>query len=48
MFYVYLLCSRPFGTLYIGMTADLLKRIWEHKVKAIPGFTAKYSIDRLV
>jgi predicted GIY-YIG superfamily endonuclease len=48
MFYVYLLCSRPFGTLYIGMTADLVKRVWEHKAKAIPGFTAKYGVDRLV
>ena len=48
MFYVYLLASRPFGTLYIGMTADLVKRVWEHKVKAVPGFTARYGIDRLV
>jgi len=48
MFYVYLLSSGPFGTLYVGMTADLAKRVWEHKVKAIPGFTAKYRVDRLV
>ena len=48
MFYVYLLASRPFGTLYAGMTADLAKRVWEHKVKAIPGFAAKYGVDRLV
>ena len=48
MFYVYLLSSGPFGTLYVGMTADLAKRVWEHKVKAVPGFTAKYGIDRLV
>ena len=48
MFYVYLLCSRPLGTLYVGMTADLAKRVWEHKVKAVPGFTPKYSVDRLV
>ena len=48
MFYVYLLASRPFGTLYIGMTVNLVKRVWEHKVRAIPGFTAKYGVDRLV
>ena len=48
MFYVYMLASRPHGTLYIGMTDDLIRRIWEHKVKAVSGFTGKYSIDRLV
>ncbi len=48
MFYVYLLSSRPLGTLYVGMTVDLAKRVWEHKIKATPGFTAKYGIDRLV
>jgi putative endonuclease len=48
MFYVYLLSSRAFGTLYVGMTADLAKRIWEHKAGAMPGFTAKYPVDRLV
>jgi putative endonuclease len=34
--------------LYIGSTSDLVRRVWEHKVKAIPGFTAKYGVDRLV
>ena len=48
MFFVYLLASRPFGTLYVGMTDDLLRRVWEHKTKAVPGFTARYSVDRLV
>jgi putative endonuclease len=48
MFYIYMLASRPQGTLYIGMTDDLLRRVWEHKVKAVPGFTAKYGVDRLV
>jgi putative endonuclease len=48
MFFVYLLASRPFGTLYVGMTDDLLRRVWEHKIKAVPGFTATYSVDRLV
>jgi putative endonuclease len=48
MFYVYLLASKPFGTLYVGMTRDLIKRVWEHKTKAVPSFTAKYGVDRLV
>jgi len=48
MFYVYMLSSRPQGTLYIGMTDNLLRRVWEHKCKAVPGFTAKYDVDRLV
>jgi len=48
MYYVYLLSSRRFGTLYVGMTAELVKRVWEHKTKAVPGFTAKYDVHRLV
>jgi putative endonuclease len=48
MAFVYLLASRPHGTLYIGSTIDLPRRIFEHKAKAVPGFTAKYRIDRLV
>ncbi len=48
MFYVYLLSSKPNGTLYVGMTRDLVKRVCEHKIKAIPGFTTKYGVDRLV
>ena len=48
MFFVYLLASKPHGTLYVGVTSDLLKRVWEHKSKAIPGFTSRYGIDKLV
>jgi putative endonuclease len=48
MFYVYLLASRPRGTLYVGVTSDLAKRVWQHKTKAEPGFTAKHGVDRLV
>ena len=48
MFFAYLLASKPHGTLYIGSTSDLVQRVWEHKAKAVPGFTAKYRIDRLV
>jgi putative endonuclease len=48
MFFAYLLANRPHGTLYVGMTDDLLRRIWEHKTKSVAGFTAKYGVDRLV
>jgi putative endonuclease len=47
MFYVYMLASKPYGTLYVGMTSDLLKRVWEHKSK-VPGFPRRYGVDRLV
>lgn len=43
-----MLASKPNGTLYTGSTSDLVRRVWEHKVKAVPGFTAKYGVDRLV
>jgi putative endonuclease len=48
MFFAYLLASNPQGTLYVGSTSDLVRRVWEHKVKAATGFTAKYGVDRLV
>ena len=48
MFFVYMLASQPHGTLYVGMTDDLIRRVWEHKMKLVPGFTAKYGVDRLV
>lgn len=48
MFYVYLLASKPYGTLYVGVTTDLAGRVWQHKSKAVSGFTAGYGIDRLV
>jgi putative endonuclease len=48
MFFVYLLASKPNGTLYVGSTSNLVRRVWEHKIKAIPGFTAKYEVDHLV
>jgi putative endonuclease len=48
MFFVYLLASKPLGTLYVGSTSDLVRRVWEHKVKAVPGLTARYGVDRLV
>lgn len=48
MFFVYMLSSKPYGTLYTGMTSDLHRRVWEHKNKVVPGFTRKYGVDRLV
>jgi putative endonuclease len=48
VFYVYLLASKPHGTLYLGVTADLVRRVWEHKSKAVPGFSARYGVDKLV
>jgi len=48
VFFVYLLASNPYGTLYIGLTANLSRRVWEHKNKLVPGFTTKCGVDRLV
>ncbi len=47
-FYVYIVASRRNGTIYVGMTDDLSGRIWQHKSKVRPGFTAKYGCDQLV
>jgi putative endonuclease len=47
-YYVYILASQRNGTLYIGVTNDLIKRVWEHKNKVADGFTKKYGVDRLV
>ena len=45
---VYILASKPNGTLYTGVTVDLVKRIWEHKNSAVAGFTSKYGVHTLV
>jgi putative endonuclease len=45
---VYLLASRKHGTLYLGVTNDLVRLVSEHKAKMVPGFTAKYAVERLV
>ena len=47
-YYVYILASKRNGTLYTGITSDLIKRVWEHKNKVVPGFTEKYGVDKLV
>jgi len=46
-YYIYIMSSRS-STLYIGVTNDLLKRVYEHKEKFVEGFTKRYSIDRLI
>ena len=45
---VYILASKRNGTLYIGVTSDLVKRIWEHKNHMVEGFTQRYNVHRLV
>jgi putative endonuclease len=45
---VYILTDQKNGTLYLGVTSDLIKRIWQHKEKLVDGFTKKYDLDRLV
>ena len=45
---VYMLSSHPKGTLYIGVTSDLVKRIWEHRNNLAKGFMQKYEVHRLV
>jgi len=47
-FHVYLLASGRDGTLYLGVTRDLARRVHEHKSKVFPGFSRKYGVDRLV
>ena len=47
-FYVYMLASKRNGTLYIGMTDDLLKRVWMHREGILPGFTRDYAVKHLV
>jgi putative endonuclease len=47
-YYVYILASRPGGAVYVGVTNDLIKRVYQHKNKLAKGFTRQYGIDRLV
>ncbi|MGD9472843.1 MAG: GIY-YIG nuclease family protein [Novosphingobium sp.] len=45
---VYILASGQYGTLYIGVTSDLPARLWQHRNGALPGFTSRYHVHRLV
>lgn len=48
MAFVYILASDRNGTLYVGVTSDLIQRIHQHKSKFVPSFTEKYDVDKLV
>ena len=45
--FIYILFNKRNGTLYTGVTSDLLQRVWEHKNKIYEGFTSKYGVDKL-
>ena len=47
-FFVYMLAGRKKGTLYVGVTSELDRRVREHKQKLTPGFTSRYRVDKLV
>ena len=47
-YYIYILSNKRNGTLYIGITNNLVKRVWEHKSKISEGFTNKYDVSNLV
>jgi putative endonuclease len=47
-FFVYILASKRNGTLYVGVTNHLARRLAGHKAKLVPGFTRKYDVDQLV
>lgn len=47
-YYVYILASKKNGTLYTGVTNNLLRRVYEHKHKLTKGFTSKYDVNKLV
>lgn len=47
-FYVYIMTSQRKGTLYVGVTSDLVKRVWQHKNNAVEGFTKKYEVHQLI
>lgn len=46
--HVYIMTNRPYGTLYLGVTRNLAARIWQHRTHAVPGFTDRYNLERLV
>ena len=47
-YYVYMLASERYGTLYTGMTSDLVKRVWQHRQEFVDGFTKQYGVKKLV
>ena len=47
-YYVYLIASRKDGAIYLGVTNNIVRRIYEHRIKAVPGFASRYNITQLV
>jgi putative endonuclease len=47
-YFVCILCDKPYGTLYVGVTSNLARRVYEHKIGEIEGFTKKYDLKTLV
>jgi putative endonuclease len=47
-FFVYIMASDKHGTLYIGVTNDLIRRVHQHKLKVVRGFTKRYDVHKLV
>jgi putative endonuclease len=47
-FYVYILASKRNGTIYSGVTSDIVKRVWQHRNELVEGFTRKYGVKKLV
>lgn len=47
-YYIYITMNKWDTTSYIGITSNLMERVWQHKSKVVPGFTAKYNLDKLV
>lgn len=48
IYFVYIIASNKNGTLYIGVSNNLSKRVWEHKNSVVPGFTSKYNVNKLI
>ncbi|MFC5549687.1 GIY-YIG nuclease family protein [Massilia aerilata] len=46
--YVYILASKPYGPLYIGVTSNLIRRVWEHREGVVDGFSKQYGVKQLV
>ena len=47
-YFVYIVANKPRGTLYVGVTNDLVRRIYEHREGLVPGFTKRYGLKQLV
>ena len=47
-YYIYIMANKTNTTIYIGITSDIIKRVWEHKNKLVGGFTKRYNVNKLV